>query len=165
MTSSNGLSARLIQMKAPHGIFVAPLILCAWVSGSAPSFAADFCSDLDTMAQQVRQGTPADPIRMAGASACQTALQPEGPAFFCFWSFALRDERAPAFQAQLARNIETCGGVPVTGNSEIPVNHPDSYSTSRFDLKDLRASIALKDKAGLRKTLVFLRLAPPARTE
>lgn len=139
-------------------IALATAIACAGITSVA---AADvFCDDVSQAADQVRNGQLATSLKLPEATTCQSALQLDGAIWFCFWTYPLRDESAAEAYRAMGDSVRRCGGTPADADPDLKVNHPDSYDTRLFDLNGVRASVALKDKAALRSTLVFLRLSP-----
>ena len=108
-------------------------------------------SDLDAFAE-----TRAAP---SGAE-CFTYLTTTGATgTSCQWEFAYRSETPKTFASDLWRMIETCkpGGQM---REDDQVNHPDSYGLRVWQADQNTYAVAVKDKAQLNATFVFLRSEP-----
>lgn len=93
-----------------------------------------------------------------GPAECRTGLAQGGGRFVnCGWTFPYRDAGArTAFEAVAAR-LAPCGpGLPK--RSDVGVNHPDSYASHTVALPSGTVTVALKDKAPLSRSLVFVTL-------
>ena len=77
----------------------------------------------------------------------------------CHWAFAYRGDDHQPFADALWQKVTSCtAGQPVPNDPQ--VNHPDSYGLKTWNTSDSSYSVAIKDKAALNKTFVFLRADP-----
>lgn len=139
------------------------IVVVATVMAASETHAAaadDFCAHVRAVADQVHTGKLTEPPQLAGATTCQSAVEPEGVSWFCYWTHGLREDAARAAFNRLKDGIDACGGNAVASKNTTRVNHPDSYDTGQFILNETFVSVALKDKAALRSTLIFLRISP-----
>lgn len=126
-----------------------------------PGVMAETCMPLQRLmdaadtgfAQEVPDSTFAD------ATACDLArVSGGGATYLCYWEFAYRDPAATDVLNALDRDIRKC----LSGLSAQPrvgdVNHPDTYLQKAYQRGTVTVSAALKDKAALAQTLIFLRL-------
>lgn len=95
---------------------------------------------------------------------CRPVATLAGSGDVCQWSFAYRAPDAVAGFERLTDNVRSCLGADTERGADTPVNHPDSYDLRQFVAGGTLISVSLKDKAALRRTLVFLRIEPdPAK--
>lgn len=130
---------------------------------AASATAGEFCVQVGAAADQVRTQGPGSHALLPDATTCQRAIEPGGTAWFCYWTHPLRDNAARAAFAEMSNKLKRCGSKAVVESGGPDVNHPDSYETARFTLNGAGVSLALKDKAALRSTLIFLRISPLSR--
>ncbi len=81
-----------------------------------------------------------------------------GAAETCLWVHPYRDAGARRRFVRLAGLLAECTGDPAPADTP-RVNHPDSYEQLRFESGGVIWLLALKDKAGLAQSLVFLTMA------
>lgn len=104
---------------------------------------------------------PPAPPPLAGAldsSDCRFALQPSGVTYYCVWEFPFRAHEATSAFVHLSAALEACFGDRATERDDLRVNHPDSYRSHEFLVDDASVTVSLKDKSGLGKSLIFLRV-------
>lgn len=123
--------------------------------------AADTCADLRGLMDAARSGfadgTPA-PMADAASRCDLSSIAGGGKTYLCHWDFDYRaPEAVQAFDA-LHQDIRSCLSDAAPLAQAERVNHPDTYDQHVFALDDIEISAALKDKAALSKTLVFLRV-------
>ncbi len=75
----------------------------------------------------------------------------------CGWGFPYRSDAADAAFLGLLDDVATCGTLVNTADPD--VSHPDSYDLREFEMDGGRVRVALKDKATLQQTYVFLRIS------
>lgn len=76
----------------------------------------------------------------------------------CAWPFEFREPDAKATFERTSKALETCPNTLRRPFKDQGVNHPDSYDLHIFDMPKAEISLSLKDKGGLQKTYVFLRI-------
>lgn len=113
---------------------------------------ADSCEQLAALESYGLAGTAPD-----GAT-CSTFLGQSGKTgVSCYWVFAYRDASAERMANSLWAALKDCR--PGTHLApDRPVNHPDSFALREWSARDAVYRVSLKDKAGQRRTLVFLGL-------
>lgn len=79
----------------------------------------------------------------------------------CGWAFPYRAPEATTAFERLVRTVAVCLGTEASVTADQDVNHPDFYDLQTFQSKGREIGVSLKDKAGLSKTYVFLRIAVP----
>ncbi|MEM7075357.1 MAG: hypothetical protein AAF484_09750 [Pseudomonadota bacterium] len=118
-----------------------PVVLI-WLSGPAP---AQTCGWVEALVSG--QVSP----DMAEGAVCTTEDQ-----IVCRWDFAYRATAAGALFDTLSETLSAC--LDPADAPAAPVNHPDSYAQRQYRAAQTAVSVALKDKAGLDKSFVFLRV-------
>ncbi len=73
----------------------------------------------------------------------------------CYWEFPYRDGSAERMANSLWTILQTCRPGTHLADDR-PVNHPDSFQLREWAAGDAVYRVSLKDKAGQRRTLVFL---------
>lgn len=149
------LPARLMRM----GVAQSHHMEASWIIRSAVmatgllagGAVAGTCARVDAMrAYEVSGVSPP-------AAICQRYLGEAGRAgASCHWGFPYRDAAAQAAAAEIWAEIQAC----LAGHSaerDAGVNHPDSYDLRIWQSDDETFAVAVKDKAALNRTLVFLR--------
>ena len=117
------------------------------------SFANELCAQLNTMSKTGK----APDIQKSNLNSCGPVRETDGSVSnYCFWEFDFRSKTAKQHYANLKAKLGKCASVK-NDEKTSQVNHPDSYDQALFENADNRFSLSLKDKAGLNKTMVFLR--------
>lgn len=137
-------------------------VFVAFLLAVVPSFApADICRKLDDITRQAEGGFPqGQPVDFAtDATGCALAQQQGGrQTYLCHWQFDYRDKAATDAFSQLDTAIQSCRGGLAPLPRDTAVNHPDSYDLHRYRHGNSIISLALKDKAELAQSLLFLRI-------
>lgn len=103
------------------------------------------------------QGAPDDPF--ASAAGCGLSQNQNGSkTYLCHWEYGYRADAAFAKFDALDADIRACLTEATALPSDLSVNHPDSYDLKRYQTGQIVISAALKDKAALAQSLVFLRI-------
>ena len=122
---------------------------------------ADICQKLDDITRQAETGFPqGQPEDFASnVKGCSLAQHQGGrQTYLCHWHFSYRDKAATEAFERLDTAIQSCrGGLPQLP-PDTAVNHPDSYDLHRYRYGNSVISLALKDKAGLGQSLLFMRI-------
>lgn len=118
-----------------------------------------FCPQLDALFQGSTTATLPQPLNTKAK--CTTALALSGQtSTHCAWGFDYRAaQAAQAFEAVI-HAVSGCSGGPLQVESDKDVNHPDFYDLRIFNTSQGEVGVSLKDKGGLQKTYVFLRVTP-----
>lgn len=91
---------------------------------------------------------------------CGTALQSGAArAAHCYIGFEYRADHAADTMARLSAQLRACFAASKSEGTDPAVNHPDSFDQRQLCTPYAALSLSLKDKAGLGKTLIFLRSA------
>lgn len=99
------------------------------------------------------------PSPFSGA-VCQTsAVSGKETSSVCYWEYKYRNQDASETLDRFINALQSCFAVDQVPDDQ-PVNHPDSYDLYQYVIDETRVSLALKDKAALNKTYVFLRFEP-----
>ncbi|MEM8793247.1 MAG: hypothetical protein AAGE80_16620 [Pseudomonadota bacterium] len=128
-------------------------------------FAEDICAALDRMVDVALERGSEASASIGDAEACGVALQADGKAPYCYWSFPLRAQEARSAFSRLESDLRTCLGSGLPYLPDQDVNHPDSYTAGSFQTNEAEIAISLKDKAALNQTLVFLRVGQRPKTD
>lgn len=143
----------------PHALATA---LAAWLAFTPWAQAQDTsgCGPLHVL--ETAFSDPSRPLsRPLGADICQRVDVLGGPTqIHCRWSYDYRAPEALARHDELIADVEACFPATPRQPLEPGVNHPDAYLLTEFHGPPLRIYVSLKDKVGLGKTFVFLRMAP-----
>ncbi len=92
-----------------------------------------------------------------GAESCQRSLQLGGAhSLHCAWAFPYRSAAATEAFATLDTRLRSCLSARPAKSARQPVNHPDSFHQREYDTVKTSLSLALKDKAALNRTYLFL---------
>ncbi len=75
-------------------------------------------------------------------------------AYQCAWEFAYQDAAAQETYERYLGEIRTCLGDIAREKDGQPVNHPDYYAATYFDLPGGQVSVTLKNKSALAATFV-----------
>lgn len=144
------------------------ILMAVMGTGVSPAWSAGFCQTLENVTQDADQGTaPLDGLVVnAPAPVCGTSRAPSNAiSTYCYWAFAYRSDTAGEVFERIVEQVQTCPAASTPTQADRGVNHPDSYDLRRFDLGDQTVSVSLKDKGGLQKTLVFLRVETPVSVD
>jgi len=95
----------------------------------------------------------------ADATCRSTLLLGGGEQMVCHWSHLYRSAEAEAGYALLQAVVERCLASQPHADEAAPVNHPDSFRQAQYEGRGWRASVSLKDKAALGRSLVFVSLS------
>ena len=95
-------------------------------------------------------------IAPEGASCSTYLTQSAGKGISCYWTFPFRDAAAVSFADSAWRDLTLCHSGEEAAADAL-VNHPDSYDLRAIDAEEATYSVAIKDKGGLQKTLVFIK--------
>lgn len=100
----------------------------------------------------------ADPQLMSAALPDGPACAPGPDPFLttCTWTFDLRHPAAQHTFASVARLLTPCGPM----DTDVAVNHPDTYALNVYAIGGRLVSLSLKDKGARGQTFVFLRVRP-----
>jgi len=133
--------------------------------------AQDLCANIDYLIDQSRSkfaevadnpngdaGKHDATLTLAGASKCFVTKQSKRDWYQCVWEFPYRAERAYDTFDDFVGTMNECIGQHATPHSDQSVNHPDYYSSRRYDMERAEVSVSVKDKAALGNTLVFIRV-------
>ena len=112
---------------------------------------AETCARVDAVrAYQVSGVSPP-------AATCQRYLGEAGRAgASCHWGFPYRDDAALTTASEIWAEIQACIDGQIVAE-DAAVNHPDSYDLRIWQSGAETFAVAVKDKAALNRTLVFLR--------
>ena len=92
------------------------------------------------------------------ASSCVILGDAEKSSYQCTWKYPQGDERAHGTFKGLVREMRNCVGNIAEERKDQPVNHPDFYAAYTFQLPGSEASVSLKNKSKLMRTLVSIRI-------
>ena len=92
-----------------------------------------------------------------GATCISFQSQSGNAGVTCYWEFQFRDEAALYQAGSLWSMLKRCR-VGYQKDSDLQVNHPDSYVLREWVAGENTFSVSTKDKAGQQRTLVFLRI-------
>ena len=133
--------------------------------------AQDLCANVDRLIDQSQSGfskIAAKPkgnagdhdvtLTLAGASYCTVTKRSKRNWYQCAWEFPHRAEQAYETFEEIAGKLNACIGERATLHSDRSVNHPDYYSSRRYELKRADVSVSVKDKGALGSTFVFVRV-------
>ena len=93
---------------------------------------------------------------LSAEAPCREVSIDGAAAVSCSWEFGYRDGRARAKQAKMQAELRRC--LPGARRLEDApgVNHPDTHLVAQYRHGTAKIAIAVKDKAALRQSLVFL---------
>jgi len=133
--------------------------------------AQDLCANVDYLINQSQSGfskIAAKPkgdsgdhdvtLTLAGASYCLVTKRAKRNWYHCGWEFPYRAKQAYETFEQIAGSMNACIGRRATLHNDQSVNHPDYYSSRRFELEQADVSVSVKDKGTLGSTFVFVRV-------
>lgn len=133
--------------------------------------AQDLCAKVDHLIDQSQSGfskIAAKPkgdsgdhdvtLTLAGASYCLVTKKSKSNWYLCGWEFPYRAEQAYETFDHLVGRLSECIGRRATLHSDRSVNHPDYYSSRRYELEQADVSVSVKDKGALGSTFVFVRV-------
>lgn len=125
----------------------------AVVMGVALHTSADACERL--------QAIDAFPATVPAEATCIPYLAQNGAnGTSCHWSFPLRERGAKELAADLWAEVQRCRPGKA-GDTDTPVNHPDSFDLLEWRANNAIYRVSVKDKGGLGQTLVFLSREDP----
>ena len=135
------------------------LMLALMLIAATPAFSNPFCTQLSALFQQSKN--MALPAPFGTPAKCSTSLAQSGQTSInCAWPFAYRaSDATQAFDA-LIDDVPACFETQQAAINDKDVNHPDFYDLRIFEVPEGEIGISLKDKGGLQKTYVFLRVTP-----
>jgi len=155
-----------------NGIRLLPVVsTLVFLAALGAARAEDFCANIDSLIDQSRSGFAAIAdkpkgdtgdrearLTLAGASTCLVTRKAKRSWYRCAWAFPYRAKRAADTFDALAGKLDGCLARRATPHGDRSVNHPDSYAARRYELEQADVSLSVKDKAGLGKTFVFIRV-------
>ncbi len=95
---------------------------------------------------------------LAEADECSISEDAEKASYHCTWRYPLGDAQADNKYELLTAEVRSCIGEIAEEQLDIPVNHPDIYRSSYFQLPKGQLSISQKNKSEFSNTLVTLRI-------
>ncbi len=135
--------------------FLFVMIALVALSVRATADTSDSCENISALESYTVVGVAPE------GSECRAFLGQSGKTgVSCSWAFPYRDEVAEHLASELWITLQKCRpGAQLS--SDLPVNHPDSYHLRTWAVEDAIYRVSQKDKAGLQRTLVFLRVETP----
>lgn len=132
-------------------------LLTALILATSPAQA--FCPQLDALFEGSTTATLPQPLDTMAK--CTSALALSGQkSTHCAWPFDYRAPQATdAFEAVI-KAVASCVDTSLKVENDQDVNHPDFYDLRIFNTSRGEVGVSLKDKGGLQKTYVFLRITP-----
>lgn len=131
----------------------------------------DLCSHLSYLIEQsesdfvdIQQAESLDfrgydtSFMLPNAKTCVIFEDVEKLSYQCTWEFPLADIQAETTFESLSEEVRACIGHIAVEQLDQPVNHPDIYRSSYFQLPQGQLSISLKNKSELSSTLVSIRI-------
>ncbi len=163
------LVARSHSLWQPVARLARQALLAALFGAGAlsPALAERFCDGVGRLMAEARAGFPGEVVRpegFDGSPDCRLALQLDGKSFYCAWAHPLRSGEARAAYARIEAALAACLGPRAAVAGDRGVNHPDTYEARSYQQDGASVTVALKDKAALGRSFVFLRVgaAEPA---
>jgi hypothetical protein len=142
-----------------------PLSLAYWTSIgltiTAPwAQAQTFCDNINALADQTATSVPL-PFSPNTVAACTRSRDLSGASSAnCAWPHAYRSAEATALFDGLLNAVANCADQDIAPTIDQAVNHPDFYDLRIFTMNNVEVGLSIKDKGGLQKTYVFLRVTP-----
>ena len=76
----------------------------------------------------------------------------------CTWQFPLSSPEAEAEYEALVAETRGCIGDGAVEHLDQPVNHPDIYRSSYYEVAEGQISVSLKNKSEFSSTLISIRI-------
>lgn len=93
------------------------------------------------------------------AEYCTIWEDPEKRTYRCTWTFSYAATEAKDSFRLLGDEVKTCLGDRAEILSDQPVNHPDTYESSIFQLPQAVVNVSLKNKIELKATLISVSIS------
>lgn len=91
------------------------------------------------------------------ADTCSLRDDVEKTSYRCVWRHDFDDPSANTQFEQMLADVRNCIGDTSSEHQDVPVNHPDSFTSTYFDFGHGIVSVGLKKKRALMATLISVR--------